>query len=60
MQFNPYLNFDGQCDAAFKFYAQVLGGKITFQMTGVKCLALTSFLVESHKPIMHSTLSSRR
>src|SRR5437867_4426228 len=33
MQMNPYLNFNGQCDAAFKFYEQVLGGKITFQMT---------------------------
>jgi PhnB protein len=28
MQINPYLNFDGQCEAAFKFYAEVLGGTI--------------------------------
>ncbi len=28
MQLNPYLTFNGQCDAAFKFYAQCLGGKI--------------------------------
>jgi Uncharacterized protein conserved in bacteria len=28
MQMNPYLTFKGQCEAAFKFYEQVLGGKI--------------------------------
>jgi len=33
MQLNPYLNFNGQCEQAFKFYEEVLGGKITFMMT---------------------------
>jgi PhnB protein len=28
MQLNPYLHFNGQCEAAFKFYEQCLGGKI--------------------------------
>jgi PhnB protein len=28
MQMNPYLTFSGQCEAAFKFYAKVLGGEI--------------------------------
>jgi PhnB protein len=28
MQLNPYLNFNGQCEAAFKFYERCLGGKI--------------------------------
>jgi PhnB protein len=28
MQLNPYLTFNGQCEAAFKFYERVLGGKI--------------------------------
>ena len=32
MQMNPYLIFDGQCEAAFKFYAQALGGKIEAMM----------------------------
>lgn len=27
MSINPYLNFDGTCAEAFKFYVQVLGGK---------------------------------
>ena len=33
MQLNPYLTFDGQCEAAIKFYAKVLGGKIEAMMT---------------------------
>lgn len=28
MQWNPYLMFNGQCEAAFKFYQGCLGGKI--------------------------------
>jgi PhnB protein len=28
MQLCPYLFFNGDCEAAFKFYEQVLGGKI--------------------------------
>jgi PhnB protein len=32
MQMNPYLTFNGQCEAAFKFYEKFLGAKITFMM----------------------------
>jgi PhnB protein len=28
MQLNPYLAFKGNCEEAFKFYAEVLGGQI--------------------------------
>ena len=28
MKLNPYLVFNGQCEAAFKFYEKCLGGKI--------------------------------
>src|SRR6266481_4411589 len=28
MQLNSYLHFNGDCEAAFKFYEQCLGGKI--------------------------------
>jgi PhnB protein len=28
MQIEPYLFFDGQCEAALNFYAQCLGGQI--------------------------------
>jgi hypothetical protein len=33
MSLNPYLDFNGQCEKAFKFYEKHLGGKITFMMT---------------------------
>ena len=32
MQINSYLNFNGQCEAAFKFYEKGLGGKIEMMM----------------------------
>ena len=28
MQVSPYLSFDGQCESAFKFYEQCLGGQL--------------------------------
>ena len=36
MQFTPYLSFNGNCEEAFKLYAQVLGAKIesTFRYEG--------------------------
>jgi PhnB protein len=33
MQMNAYLTFDGECEAAFKFYEQRLRGKIAMKMT---------------------------
>jgi PhnB protein len=33
VQLNPYLLFNGQCETAFKFYEQCLGGKIDAMMT---------------------------
>ena len=33
MQLNPYLGFNGQCEAAFKFYERCLDGKIVAMMT---------------------------
>ena len=33
MNFTPYLNFNGNCAEAFKFYEQVLGGTIEFLQT---------------------------
>ena len=33
MELNPYLMFNGQCEAAFKFYEQCLGGKIVAMLT---------------------------
>jgi PhnB protein len=33
MQLNPHLGFNGQCEAAFKFYEKCLRGKIVTLMT---------------------------
>jgi PhnB protein len=33
MQMNPHLAFNGECEAAFKFYEKCLGGKIVTMMT---------------------------
>jgi PhnB protein len=33
MQLNPYLNFDGDCADAFRFYAECLGGRIVALQT---------------------------
>lgn len=33
MEITPYLNFNGNCAAAFKFYEKVLGGKIVMMQT---------------------------
>lgn len=33
MQLNSYLNFNGQCAEAFKFYERCLGGRIQMIMT---------------------------
>ena len=33
MRINTYLVFNGQCEAAFKFYEQCLGGKIVGMFT---------------------------
>ncbi|MDX6385529.1 MAG: PhnB protein [Blastocatellia bacterium] len=58
MQINPYLNFNGQCEAAFKFYEQALGGKIAFRMTwGEMPGATEQFPPEMLTRIMHIHLS---
>ncbi|HUI30169.1 MAG TPA: VOC family protein [Candidatus Acidoferrales bacterium] len=33
MQLSPYLYFNGQCEAAFRFYEECLGGKIVTMST---------------------------
>ena len=37
MRLNAYLNFNGQCEAAFQFYEQLLGGKIMAMMKYSDC-----------------------
>ena len=56
MQLEPHLSFDGQCEAAFKFYERCLGGKIALLLTyGDSPLAETTS-ADFHKNILHAIL----
>jgi PhnB protein len=57
MQLNPYLLFNGQCEAAFKFYAKCLGAKIEAMMTHEGTPAACQVPSEWVKKIMHARLS---
>src|SRR6266403_3266927 len=56
MQLNPYLMFNGQCEAAFKFYAEVLGGKIEMMMTHAESPMADQVPAEWRKKIIHARL----
>ena len=53
---NPYLLFDGQCEAAFKFYEQCLGGKIEAMITNGNSPIVDHVPVERHNQILHARL----
>lgn len=57
MQLNPYLLFNGQCEEAFKFYAQCLGGKIEVMLPHAGTPAEKHAPAEWRDKIMHATLS---
>jgi PhnB protein len=57
MQLNPYLNFDGKCEAAFKFYEKVLGGKIQAMMTFEGTPMGEQVSPEWRKKIIHARLT---
>ena len=57
MQLNPYVIFNGQCEAAFKFYEQCLGGKITAVLTYGSSPMAEQTPSEWHEKIMHARLS---
>ena len=56
MQVNPYLNFDGQCAEAFRFYERVLGGKIEAMMTHGEAPIAGEVPPGWHDRIMHARL----
>jgi len=57
VQVNPYLTFDGQCEAAFKFYAECLGAKITFMMPHEGSPIVDQVPAEWRNKILHATLN---
>ena len=56
MQINPYLAFNGQCEAAFKFYEKCLGGKIVMMMTNAGSPMADQVPAEQHGQILHARL----
>ena len=56
MQLNPYLSFNGQCEAAFKFYQQCLGGNIQTIMTWGESPMADQVPSEWRDKIIHATL----
>jgi PhnB protein len=57
MRVNAYLNFNGQCEAAFNFYAKCLGAKIELMMPHEGTPAEEHVPPEWRKKIMHARLS---
>ena len=56
MQLNPYLNFNGQCKAAFTFYAECLSGNIVAMMTYGETPMAAQTPPELHDKIIHARL----
>jgi PhnB protein len=56
MQLNPYLNFNGQCEAAFKFYEECFGGKIQTLMTWGDSPMADQVPTEWREKIIHTSL----
>ncbi|MEG4058887.1 VOC family protein [Microcoleus sp. Pol7_B2] len=57
MQLNTYLFFDGECEAAFKFYEECLGGKIDEMMTYGDAPMSEEIPSEQRDRIMHANLT---
>jgi PhnB protein len=57
MQVNPYLSFNGQCEAAFKFYEQCLGAQAgaVFRYAGTPLAAQVP--ADWQDKVMHSSLT---
>lgn len=57
MQLSPYLTFNGQCEAAFKFYEKVLGGKIEAMLTYAGSPMADQTPPEWRNKVMHARLT---
>ena len=57
MQLNPYLNFNGNCEAAFYFYERCLGGQLVMMLTHGNAPSAEHVPAEWHNKIMHARLN---
>jgi PhnB protein len=58
MQLIAYLNFNGNCRAAFDFYREVFKGEITMRMTYGDSPMREQIPADGHDQIMHSQLEA--
>ena len=58
MQLNPYLSFNGNCAAAFRFYEKVLRGTIPMMMTYGESPMCDQTPAEFRDKVMHTRLIS--
>lgn len=56
MQINAHIHFDGDCEAALKFYEQSLGAKITFMMPFEGSPAATEVPESWRGKILHAAM----
>lgn len=56
MKWSPYLNFDGTCEAAFKFYEQCFEGQIVAMMPFGETPACEHVPSDHRDKIMHARL----
>ena len=56
MKLSPYLSFNDECETAFKFYEQCLGGKIEAMMTYGDSPMANQTPPEQLNKIMHASL----
>ena len=57
MQLIPYLTFNGNCEAAFKFYEKCLGGKIGMIMTHGESPMASQVPENWRSKIMHASMT---
>jgi PhnB protein len=57
MRLNPYLTFNGECEAAFRFYEACLGGTIEALASFGETPACGELPPEWHGKIMHARLA---
>ena len=57
MQLSTYLSFNGQCEEAFQFYEQSIGGKIQSMIPHTGTPAENSVPTEWRHKIMHARLA---
>lgn len=57
MRLNPHLNFDGQCEAAFRFYESSLGGKVLMLMPYEGSPMASDVAPEWRGKILHASMT---